>query len=1077
MAEGRPKYSRILQYSGVIMFVLLTLGCMVAYTAFVNDGLSKLNVNKFPILRDLTQWEITLGELPVRGEEIQASNAEWQPYLEVQQSAAGRSHLGEYWVRVRIPKEIEQFRDAELFVINVASYEVFVDNRKLASVYADQQEPKRVPVYRWHMFPIPKDAAGKLLLLRIMPDKAGINKGTQNIVEAKELLIQLLRYDTLKWILMVCFLFMSVVSFGAFMFSNRDPVYFYFSILALSAGMPCMASMYTLQLFGDWTRLTYYWWIFMPLGTFALVGIFERLAGPEPIRRLRSIRYVLGIFTVIFALTDLYSTELYETFLYVYLVILLLVVPLLGLPMLRRYRSNKDVEAAWLIMGIISILFGFAVPYVFLFFPGLVSLAQRFVPLLYYYWKESSIIVGVFLFVSSLGMVLVVRLRAVFMQNQAMSGNLLESNRRLKELDRLKDDFLANTSHELRTPLQGIIGLTESLLDGAAGPLQSKVKYNLELVVSSGRRLSRLINDLLDLSKLKHQDIRLDLAPQSMRDSVALVLAAFEPLAAAKGIRLLNEVRTGLPMVMADANRLQQILYNLIGNAVKFTDMGEIRITGQVKDAMAEISIHDTGVGIPEARLPDIGKPFEQAHSGGNRGGTGLGLTISQKLIELHGGELHIESAEGRGTTASFTLAVADESPVGSSSPAPFIDPATFSGIAAARSAVSPEVSARDDTAALTELMFRDGQAPAWSADIPPATVLVVDDEPINLQVIENFLAGYPLELLKAATGQEALAIMERQQPDLVLLDILLPDINGYDVCGRIRQRRDESALPVIMLTAKGRLSDLLDGFDAGANDYIVKPFAKNELLARVGIQLKLSRFTHALEEMVQERTAELEQTARRLKESIRESAETLNELSILEERNRISQEIHDHVGHTLTASIVQLEAAKMLLERGDARGVDKVKLSQQLVRKGLDDIRESVRLMKQQGVEFKLEPAMIHLLEQTADAAGLRAEYFFSPLPQLTSMQKKALYHALKEGLTNGIRHGRCTCFRFRLEYANSKLMFSLWNDGIRYTPSAPGFGLQTMNERIVQLGGKMELKNSDENGGCLLWIELPVI
>lgn len=167
-----------------------------------------------------------------------------------------------------------------------------------------------------------------------------------------------------------------------------------------------------------------------------------------------------------------------------------------------------------------------------------------------------------------------------------------------------------------------------------------------------------------------------------------------------------------------------------------------------------------------------------------------------------------------------------------------------------------------------------------------------------------------------------------------------------------------------------------------------------------------------------------------------------------------------------------------MLLLRGDERGLEKVALSQQLVRKGLDDIRESVRMMKQQGADFKLEPAMILLLNQTAEATGLVIHYNFTPFPRLTSMHNKALYHALQEGLTNGIRHGQATLFRFQLSFADNQLTFSLWNNGLSYEQADLGFGLETMQERISQLGGTVQLKGSDDGEqGCLLWIEIPII
>ncbi|MCD1258632.1 sensor histidine kinase [Paenibacillus athensensis] len=248
-------------------------------------------------------------------------------------------------------------------------------------------------------------------------------------------------------------------------------------------------------------------------------------------------------------------------------------------------------------------------------------------------------------------------------------------------------------------------------------------------------------------------------------------------------------------------------------------------------------------------------------------------------------------------------------------------------------------------------------------------------------------------------------------------------------------------------------------------------------VLARLrGINEQLRAFSVELEQRVQERTAELELATLKLKDSVREAAETWAELSVLEERNRISQDIHDHVGHTLTASIVQLEAAKMLLVRNDQRGLDKLELSQSLVRKGLDDIRESVRMMKRQGTDFMLEAAVAQLVEETEQAAGVAIDCALDPLPPLTTMQKKVLYHALKEGLTNGIRHGRSTRFQLGLHGGDGVLLLELWNDGRPYTPVPAGFGLQSMQERVRQLGGTMRLGAGANGRGWLLSIHIPV-
>lgn len=1064
------------RFTGVVLFLVLILLCSVGATYFVNDGFSKLQVLPPKVLPGMSKWEAHLGKLPIVDDQLQDTESDWKSYLQLASTPQGQTNKAEFWVRVRLPNSVASLRDAQLNIQDTKSFEVFVDDHKIASVNADQQETRTKSIFIWKQVPLPDDVTGKWLQVRIIPDGTSYGASAMGmylpmrIVEAEDNLIELIRIDTIKWALIACFLFLSVVSFGVFIM-HRDTLYAYFSLLNFTCAFACLALTYTLQIYGDWSHITYYYSVCIPVGMVAVVGIFERLTDASLHNRFRKSRYLL----IVFALACIVVAYLYEPwvsrFIHIYLVVLAIIIPFLAIPLMRIYHKQRDGEAAWLVMGIGAITVGLCLNYATYFFPLFGKFANEHAPYYYIYWIENIGIFGVFIFVLSLGMVFITRLRSVFVQNQVISERLQAQNSRLHELDRLKDDFLANTSHELRTPLQGIIGLTESLLDGVAGALHPKVQANLELVVNSGKRLSRLIHDLLDLSKLNHQDLALDLVSLPLPDTVSLVLAAFEPQAATKGIHLVKSYPDDLPLIRADANRLQQILYNLIGNAVKFTDTGEVRVNAKLVGEFVEITIRDTGIGIPKSKLQTVLSPFEQAESGARRGGTGLGLTISHKLITMHGGQFHLDAAEGSGTTASFTIPIWHEEAEVSVSENSYLIPVLDSQPAWEAAAAAATEWTPNEAGKFT--------APGMRNVLPSATVLLVDDEPVNLQVLDNYLSGSSLRLLKAANGQEALALIEQDVPDLLLLDVLLPDRNGYEICRLLRERYDESTLPIILLTAKGRLVDLLEGFDAGANDYIVKPFTRHELLARVGIQLKLSRFTLELERMVKERTSELEFTTNRLRESVRETAETLNELTLMEERNLLAQEIHDHVGHTLTTSIVQMEAAKMLLERGDPRGNEKLALSQQLVRKGLDDIRESVRTLKQQGADFQLEPALKQLLAQTEEVAGMKVDHAISPLPSLSSMHKKAIYHALKEGLTNGIRHGRCTRFEFKLNTQDDKLMFSLWNDGERYEATALGFGLQSMMERITQLGGTLRISGDEERGmrGCMLTIELPVV
>ena len=409
---------------------------------------------------------------------------------------------------------------------------------------------------------------------------------------------------------------------------------------------------------------------------------------------------------------------------------------------------------------------------------------------------------------------------------------LEQKNAALQKMDRLKDEFLANTSHELRTPLNGIIGIAESLIDGAAGLLTDKQTTNLSMIVSSGKRLAGLVNDILDFSKLKNQEIELRRSPVDFQQVTEIVLALSRPLLAGKQVALKNEIPEDLPAVEGDENRLQQIMYNLVGNAVKFTKSGSIAVSAAVRGAMVEVTVADTGIGIPPDKLVDIFKSFEQADASTSReyGGTGLGLSITKQLVELHGGTIRVESELGLGSQFIFTLSVSAASPVRSTR----------------RVRSTPEtpqqISRMQESLAIPAI--------ATSRILRPNgefTILAVDDEPINLQVVTNYLSLENYDVIPAVNGKEALDMIGNGfRPDLILLDVMMPKMSGYQVCQKIRQQFPASEMPVVMLTAKDRVSDLVEGLGVGANDYLTKPVSRNELLARIKTHIELSKINIA---------------------------------------------------------------------------------------------------------------------------------------------------------------------------------------------------------------------------------------
>ncbi|MBU1708711.1 MAG: response regulator [Proteobacteria bacterium] len=462
----------------------------------------------------------------------------------------------------------------------------------------------------------------------------------------------------------------------------------------------------------------------------------------------------------------------------------------------------------------------------------------------------------IFIFVQAISIAL--RFSKAFTTSEQLAVELRDKNIALSKLDTMKDEFLANTSHELRTPLSGIIGIAESMLAGAAGKLHPSVRKNLDMVAASGRRLASLVNDILDFSRLKNKDLNLHLKSIDLRTLVDTVLMVMTPLANSKGLILINDISDNTPPVQGDEDRLQQIFYNLIGNSIKFTEQGTVTVSATPGNPQVEVAITDTGIGIPEDKLDDIFKSFEQVDAGAARkfGGTGLGLPITKHLVELHQGAMRVESEVGSGTAFFFTLPVSEAK----AEPAPQL----------LLKIIDDPLVPADPESPLTFAQAEPDPAKKQSGYL----VLVVDDDPVNLQVAINHLMMEGHDVRTATGGAEALEIIDsNEKPDLVLLDIMMPGMTGYEVCRKLRGHNSASELPVIMLTARNRVSDLVEGFESGANDYLTKPFSREELLSRVNAQLQLKEAFQTLAENV------------RLKKELARRRETQQDLLLMQRR------------------------------------------------------------------------------------------------------------------------------------------------------------------------------------------------
>ncbi|WNJ16388.1 ATP-binding protein [Pontibacter sp. G13] len=418
----------------------------------------------------------------------------------------------------------------------------------------------------------------------------------------------------------------------------------------------------------------------------------------------------------------------------------------------------------------------------------------------------------------------------------------LEDERRrteqLRELDQLKDQFLANTSHELRTPLNGIIGLSEGIYERSDKPADMN---DLALVISSGKRLHHLVDELLDFSKLKQGELTISQASVDLTCEVELAFQMSKPLVRDKAIDMHMHFPEDFPAVWSDPLRLQQILINLIGNAVKFTEQGSISVTGSVSGDWVKVQVVDTGIGISSDKQGRIFEAFKQADGSTVRkyGGTGLGLSITRQLVELHGGQIGVESQLGAGSTFWFTLPV-------SRSTDPVVN---VMDLEKDRVIPLPEIDTPLDQVETIEMAGSSG-SDRDSSNL--FRILIVDDEPVNLHVMKSHLSMGGFELVFAEDGQAALDLLESTHSfDLVLLDVMMPNMSGYEVCRRIRMQHLPSELPIIMVTAKNQVNDLVTGLSKGANDYLAKPFSKKELLARIKTHLELNQIFHIADRFI----------------------------------------------------------------------------------------------------------------------------------------------------------------------------------------------------------------------------------
>lgn len=462
--------------------------------------------------------------------------------------------------------------------------------------------------------------------------------------------------------------------------------------------------------------------------------------------------------------------------------------------------------------------------------------------------------------------------------NSTLEERVAERTQRLEEANRLKDDFFASINHELRTPLTLILTPLGSLLERPDSLTTEQVALFRGMLANS-LRLLKLINDLLDLSKLGAGKARLRYQEIDLNEKITSIVDRFRPTADEAGLGLTLSLAPQLPVVVADSERLDQILYNLLSNAVKFTPTGgTITVSSEADPEGVRFSVQDTGQGIPEEMQPRI---FDRFGSGSNRavrgyGGSGLGLSLVKQVVDLHEGRVELRSKEGVGTTFTIHLPLgerhvredrAERRKPGGGRPAD-VSPRRIEDHALS---VEAERLVKD----AWSIHMSDFQAPGPESlpELPShapdrSTLLLVDDRAEVLQVLVHLLRD-KYNLVTASDGVEGFQKALDHRPDLVISDVVMPHRNGYELCHDIKNDPRTAKTPVILLSAKAEEEDFLDqaatrarGINThGADDFLSKPFNSAELNARVSARLRLRQ----MEEDLRRKNEELKEKADQL--------------------------------------------------------------------------------------------------------------------------------------------------------------------------------------------------------------------
>jgi signal transduction histidine kinase/PAS domain-containing protein len=664
----------------------------------------------------------------------------------------------------------------------------------------------------------------------------------------------------------------------------------------------------------------------------------------------------------------------------------------------------------------------------------------------------------------------------------------------LAEIDRAKTAFFSNVSHEFRTPLTLMLGPIQDLLSRSQTHLSPTAKEQLDLVSRNGARLLRLVNTLLDFSRLEAGRVQAVYLATDFARFTSELASVFRSATDKAGLRLIVDCSDLGEPVYLDRDMWEKVVLNLISNAFKFTFEGEIAVSVRRVGNMAELRVRDTGVGIPAEALPRLFERFHRVPNMPSRTheGSGIGLALVHELVKLHGGLVSAESIVGQGSTFVVDIPFGQSHlPAGQMGGSRSLSSTAVGAKPFVEEALRwlPDSDALDDEIFSVQDELLPVPCPPGSDTALRARVLVVDDNSDMRQYLSRLLSEQ-YEVETVADGQAALQATRKTPPDLIVSDVMMPVLDGFELLKALRSDEETRAIPIILLSARAGEESRVEGIEAGADDYLIKPFSARELLARVSGRLEIARLQRDRETQLRISRAELEQRVQERTQELLNASQELRELSarILqaqdEERRRIARELHDGAGQLLAAIGMETSNLTGEVDRLSAHAASSLSNIESLVAQMNKDIRTMSHLLYPPLLdEVGLHSALTEYVNGFAKRSGIQVVLDFPPvIERLDRDYELSLFRIVQECLTNIHRHSGSKTASIRIVREGAAMVLKVRDEGRGMTAErlseiqsrGSGVGIRGMRERALQLFGTMSIES--DRSGTTIHMVLPI-